>query len=95
VKQAEDYWGYGRYADAETFARMAIAKGGMKDPSEGSMILGLALVAQGKNDDAIAALGQVSGSEGRSKAAHLWSLYAQAKKKQAGSSAPPAPAPAH
>jgi len=92
VKQAEDYWGYGRYADAETFARAAIAKGGMKDPSEGPMILGLALVAQGKNDDAIAALGQVSGSEGRSKAAHLWSLYAQAKKKQSGSTAA---APAH
>jgi hypothetical protein len=95
VKQAEDYWGYGRYADAETFARLAIAKGGMKDPSEGNMILGLALVAQNKYDDAIVALGQVSGSEGRSKAAHLWSLYAQAKKKQAGGSAPPAPAPAH
>jgi hypothetical protein len=92
VKQAEDYWGYGRYSDAETFARAAIAKGGMKDPSEGQMILGLALVAQGKNDDAIQALGQVSGSEGRGKAAHLWSLYAQAKKKQSGSTAA---APAH
>ena len=92
VKQAEDYWGYDRYADAETFARAAIAKGGMKDPSEGQMILGLALVAQNKDDDAIAAFGQVSGSEGRNKAAHLWSLYAQAKKKQSGSSAP---APAH
>jgi hypothetical protein len=95
VKQAEDYWGYGRYADAETFARGAIGKGGMKDPSEGQMILGMALVAQGKSDDAIAAFGQVSGSEGRSKAAHLWSLYAQAKKKQGGGAATPAPAPTH
>jgi tetratricopeptide (TPR) repeat protein len=94
VKQAEDYWGYSRYTDAETFARTAIAKGGMKDPSEGQMILGMALVAQGKNDDAIAAFGQVSGSEGRNKAAHLWSLYAQAKKKQSGSAAA-APAPTH
>jgi hypothetical protein len=88
VKQAEDYWGYGRYADAETFARSAIAKGGLKDPSEGAMILGMALVEQNKNDDAIAAFAQVSGSEGRTKAAHLWSLYAQARKKAAGSAAP-------
>ena len=40
--------------------------------------------------DAIQAFGQASGSEGRSKVAHLWSLYAQAKKKQTAGSAAPA-----
>ncbi|HTQ13527.1 MAG TPA: hypothetical protein VMH86_06600 [Rhizomicrobium sp.] len=82
VKLAEDYWGYGRYADAETAARAAIAKGGMKDPSEGLMVLGEAQVAQGKFDDAIATFAQVTGSASRAGAAHLWGLYAQARKKQ-------------
>ncbi|HEX3674424.1 MAG TPA: hypothetical protein VHU87_09150 [Rhizomicrobium sp.] len=94
VKLAEDYWGYGRYADAEAAARAGIAKGYAKDPSEGQMILGLALVAQHKYDDAIATFAAVQGNEGRRAAAHLWSLYAQALKKQGGGAAP-APAPAH
>jgi hypothetical protein len=82
VKLAEDYWGYGRYADAEAAARRGIAKGGIKDPAEGNMILGQTLVAQGKFDDAIATFALVSGSAARSYTAHVWSLYAQARKKQ-------------
>jgi hypothetical protein len=93
VKLAEDYWGYGRYADAETAARSGVAKGYPKDPSEGLMILGLSQVAQGKYDDAVATFASVQGNSGRKGAAHLWSLYAQARKKQGG--AAPAPAPAH
>jgi tetratricopeptide (TPR) repeat protein len=97
LKMAEDYWGYGRYADAEASARSAIAKGGLKDPGEGLMVLGTSLVAQGKNDEAIQTFSQVTGNEGRMKAAHLWSLYAQAKKNQAGGTTAAAPAqpPAH
>ena len=99
VKMAEDYWGYGRYADAEASARSAIAKGGLKDASEGQVILGSALAMQGKYDEAIQTLGQVSGNEGRMKAAHLWSVYAQAKKNQAGgattAAAPAQQPPAH
>ncbi len=90
VKLAEDYWGYGRYADVEAAARAGIAKGYPKDPSEGQMLLGMALVEEGKYDDAIAALASVTGSEGRVKSAHLWSVYAQAKKKQGGGAAPAA-----
>ncbi|MGN6515135.1 MAG: tetratricopeptide repeat protein [Rhizomicrobium sp.] len=86
VKLAEDYWGYGRFADAEAAARAAISKGGLKDPSEGQMILGLALTAQGKYAEAQTTFGSVSGSAARMKAAHLWSLYAQAKAK--GTTAP-------
>jgi hypothetical protein len=81
VKLAEDYWGYGRYADAEAAARQGIAKGDPKDPSEGLMILGESLVAQGKYDEAVSTFGQVSGNRGRMAAAHLWTLYAQARKK--------------
>lgn len=93
VKLAEDYWGYGRYADAETAARRAIGKGGIKSPAEGSLILGMALAAQGKYDDAIQALAQVNGNQAAQKTAHLWTIYAQSKK----GAAPPAAAqtPAH
>lgn len=94
VKLAEDYWGYDRYADAEAAARAAIAKGGLKDPSEGQMMLGLSLTAQGKYAEAQTAFGSVSGSAARMKAAHLWSLYAQAKAKGTQAAAPAAQQPA-
>ncbi len=59
------------------------------------MVPGMSLVAQDKNDEAIQALGQVNGNEGRMKAAHLWTIYAQAKKNHAGgtTAAPPAQQP--
>jgi hypothetical protein len=94
MKMAEDYWGYGRYADSEASARSAIAKGGLKDPGEAQMVLGMSLVAQGKNDEGLQVLGQVTGNDGRKKAAHLWSVYAQAKKNQAGGTTAATPAPA-
>jgi len=90
IKLAEDYWGYGRYTDAEAAARRAMGKDGLKDPSEGPMLIGMLLVAQGKYDEAIQTLGQVSGTTARGKTAHLWTIYAQAQKKQA----PKAPASA-
>jgi tetratricopeptide (TPR) repeat protein len=90
IKLAEDYWGYGRYADAEAVARRAISKGGLKDPSEGPMLLGMVLVAEGKYDDAIQTLTQVGGTEARTRTAHLWSVYAQAQKTAQGAAAPAA-----
>jgi tetratricopeptide (TPR) repeat protein len=87
IKLAEDYWGYGRFADAEVAARRAISKGGLKDPSEGPMLLGMLLVAQGKYDDAVTTLDQVHGSPSRNNTAHLWSVYAQAQKKGQGATA--------
>lgn len=95
LQLGEDYWGYGRYADAEAAARSAIAKGGMKDPGEGQLLLGATLVAQDKYNEAIQAFGQVTGSPAKLKVAHLWSLYAQAKLKKAPASPAPATPPAH
>ena len=79
VKLGEDYWGYGRYADAEAAARRAMSKGGLKTPSEGPLLVGAAQVVQGKYAEAMQTLQQVSGSEAATRTAHLWSLYAQAK----------------
>ena len=94
IKLAEDYWGYGRFADAEVAARRAISKGGLKDPSEGPMLLGMLLVAQGKYDEAVQTLSQVHGTAPREADAHLWTIYAQTQAKKAGGAAP-APAPSH
>ena len=90
VKLGEDYWGYGRYADAEAAARRAISKGGLKSPSEGPLLVGAAEVAQGKYADAIQTLSQVSGGEAVTRTGHLWSLYAQSKQGPARASAQPA-----
>jgi tetratricopeptide (TPR) repeat protein len=90
---AQDLWGYGRYADVESVATAAKAKGGIKDPGEANVLIGMAQVAQGKLDAGIATLGQVTGNAARMRTAHLWVLYAQSKQKSGA--ATPAPAPAH
>jgi hypothetical protein len=95
IKLAEDYWGYGRYQDAIAAAKAGIAKGHLKDPSEGDYILGISQVAAGQYKDAVATLAKVDGKAARARGAYLWSLYA--KSKMTPSAAPAtaaAPAPA-
>lgn len=89
---AEDYWGYGRYADAAAAAKRGLSKGHLRDTGEGNFILGISLVATGKYAEAQDTLAKVDGSTARAEAAHLWSLYAQYKSKTAAAAAP-APAP--
>jgi len=84
VQLAEDFYGYGRYADAEAAARRAISMGGAKDPSEPHMVLGMALVGQGRYADAVQSFEKVTAG---SKTAHLWSVYAQSKTQPASASA--------
>jgi hypothetical protein len=91
---AQDLWGYGRYADVESIATAARAKGGIKDPGEAPVLIGMAQIAQGKYDAGIATLATVSGSPGRMRTARLWTIYAQMKQKQASGAAPAAPPPA-
>ena len=86
---AQDLWGYGRYAEVESIATAAKAKGGIKDPGEADVLIGMAQVAQGKYDAGIATLGQVNGNAARMRTAHLWTIYAQGKQKAGGA------APAH
>jgi len=82
AKLAEALYGYGMYGEAETAAKLAIQKGGNPDPSEAPMVLGQALTAQGKYDDAIAAFGQVSGGgPATPRIARLWAEYAKLKKR--------------
>jgi TolA-binding protein len=82
AKLAEALYGYGMYPEAETAAKLAIQKGN-PDPSEAPMVLGQALTAQGKYDDAVAAFAQVTGGgPGTPRIARLWSGYAKIKKRK-------------
>ena len=85
---AEALYGYGRYADAGQLAQQAGAKAG-KNPGESQMLVGMALVRQGKFGDAARAFQAVSGNAAMMKAAHLWGIYAR---QQAGGGAAAAPA---
>ncbi len=81
AKLAEALYGYGMYPEAEAAAKRVIQKGGNADSSEAPMVLGQALVGEGKYDDAIAAFGQVSGGgPATARIARLWADYAKIKK---------------
>jgi len=82
AKLAEALYGYGMYPQAEAAAKLAIQKGGNSDPSEAPMVLGQALTAQGKYDDAVAAFGQVKGGGSVTpRIARLWAAYTRIKKR--------------
>ena len=82
AKLAEALYGYGMYPEAEAAAKLAIQKGGNPDASEAPMVLGQALTAQGKYDDAVAAFGQVTGGGPVTpRIARLWADYARIKKR--------------
>ncbi len=86
AKLAEALYSYGMYAEAESAANAAMAKGGVPDASEAPMVLGQALAAQGKYDDAIAAFGKVTGGgPATARITRLWVDYVNLKKN------PPAP----
>jgi tetratricopeptide (TPR) repeat protein len=87
AKLAEALYSYGMYPEAEAAAKVAISKGGVTDSTEAPMVLGQALTAQGKYDEAIAAFGQVQGGgPATARITRLWVALANIKK------SPPAPA---
>jgi len=80
VKLAEALYSYSMYPQAEAAAKLAMTKGGMTDPSEAPMVLGQALVAQGKYDEAVTAFGQVQGGgPATARITRLWTDYAKIK----------------
>ena len=82
AKLAEALYGYGMYRESEAAAKLAIQKGGNPDPSEAPMVLGQALTAQGKYDEAVGAFSQVKvGGPGTPRIARLWTAYAKIKKR--------------
>jgi hypothetical protein len=96
-KLAETYFGYKRYPEAETAARRALTKTGLKDSLQTKMVLGMSLARQEKYPDAMAVFKEVEDAGGRAarvRAAHLWSSFCHSKLPKATAAAAPAPAPA-
>ena len=93
VKLAEALYSYGMYPEAEAAAKLAATKGGMTDATEAPMVLGQALTAQGKYDDAIAAFGKVQGGgPATARITRLWTDYANVKKSPPAATASATPA---
>jgi tetratricopeptide (TPR) repeat protein len=90
---AEALYSYGMYPEAEAAAKVAISKSGATDSTEAPMVLGQALAAQGKYDDAIAAFGQVQGGgPATARITRLWVDYCNIKKNPPAATAAAAPA---
>lgn len=80
VKLAEALYGYGMFPEAEAAARRAQAKGGVADPTEVPMILGMTLTAEGKYQEALAEFAKVQGGgPATPRVVRLWTYYAQSK----------------
>lgn len=90
VKTAEALYGYGMYAEAEKMARDAKAKGGMKDPTEADMVIGMALAAQGKYADAATTFSGIQrANPAKQRVVRLWTYYAKSKAEPATATAAP------
>jgi hypothetical protein len=80
VKTAEAAYGYGMYSDAENLARAAKTKGGMADPTEADMVIGMAQAAQGKYADAATTFGGINQSDPASaRVVRLWTYFVKSK----------------
>jgi len=93
AKLAEALYSYGMYPEAEAAAKVAMTKGGAADSTEAPMVLGQALTAQGKYDDAIQAFGQVQGGgPATARITRLWVALAKIKKNPPTAAVATAPA---
>ncbi len=80
IKLAEALYGYGMYAEAEAAAHQAESKGGVADPTEVPMVLGMAQAAQGKYQDALAQFAKVQGGgPATPRIVRLWTYYVKSK----------------
>jgi hypothetical protein len=95
VKTAEALYGYKMYPEAQKMATDAKAKGGMKDPTEADMVIGMAQAAQGQYDAAATTFGGITrANPAKQRIVRLWAAYAKSKAAPATAAAPAAPAPA-
>lgn len=70
----------GQKAKGLQLMQQGIAKGGLKRPEDAKLHLGIAQLTAGENAKAQATLKTVSGNDGTSDLARLWSLYAKRAK---------------
>jgi len=80
VKTGEAAYGYGMYSDAEALAQAAKTKGGLPDPTEADMLIGMSQAAQGKYADAAQTFGAVNQpNPAAARVVRLWTYFAKQK----------------
>jgi hypothetical protein len=80
VKTGEAAYGYGMYSDAEALGQAAKAKGGLPDPTEADMLIGMSQAAQGKYAEAaqtFSAINQPNPASAR--VVRLWTYFCKQK----------------
>jgi tetratricopeptide (TPR) repeat protein len=71
------YYGLGQYDKAAEAIKRGIAKGGVKVPEDAQLLLGISLLRQKKNAEAIAAFKAVKGDPRYVKIASLWAIHSR------------------
>jgi tetratricopeptide (TPR) repeat protein len=71
------YLGYGQYDKAVDELQKGLSKGGVKDPAQAELLLGIAELKAGHKDDAVKAFHAVKGDPALERLSSLWSLHAK------------------
>jgi TolA-binding protein len=88
VAMGKLFFSVGDYAKAADAFRKGLAKGGLTDTDDASLLLGMALARGGKGADASAALGAVKDPKS-AEIAGLWKLYVDTTQASAAPTTPP------
>ena len=75
-KLGEAYASYGKYDEAITALTGALKKGGLPDPEDARLHIGVAYIGAGRKSDAEATLTRASGADGTKDLARLWLIQA-------------------
>ncbi len=71
-----DYFGYGQFDKALPLMEQGIAKGGLKNPDDAKLHLGIAYLQAGQKAKAVEALKSIKGTDGTADLARLWLIKA-------------------
>ena len=71
------YYGYQDYDKAAAALTKAIAKGGLKNPADAQLLLGIVQLKAGHKDDAIKSFHKVKGDPYLERLASLWAIHAR------------------
>ena len=77
VRVGQAYLSYGQIPQAVTLIQRGIAKGGIKNPAEAQLLLGMAQLKAGNKPEAVKAFKEVKGDEVTTRLGNLWALHAQ------------------
>ena len=79
VNMGLDLYGYGQYDRAINAIKAGIAKGGLKNPDDATLHLGIVQLASGKKADAVATLKSIKSGDAANDLARLWLIKANSR----------------